>query len=105
MLIKGFDKAVIGMEKGGEKEIKLSPDRAYGELKDDMIREFPKEQINIGQDAKEGMILGLSLTNGQQLPAKVVKVTNDAITLDLNHPLAGKTLIFKIKVIDVTPFS
>lgn len=99
-LIKGFDEAVVGMEKGQEKEITLEPADAYGEHKDELIKDIPKDQLPEG-DPKPGMMLGVTLPNGMQMPAKITDVKDDKITIDLNHPLAGKKLVFKIKVVDV----
>lgn len=99
-VIKGFDDAVIGMEKGEEKEFKIAPKEAYGEPDQRLIQKVPKSMLPPGQQPKEGMMLILQGPNGGQIPARIKEVESDTITLDLNHPLAGKTLIFKIKVID-----
>ena len=100
-LIKGFDDAVIGMEKGEEKEIILTPVEAYGEPREDMNKEVPREQLPKEHEPKEGMMLAVGLPNGQQIPARITKVTDSTVTIDLNHPLAGKTLKFKIKIADI----
>ncbi|MBW3018637.1 peptidylprolyl isomerase [Candidatus Woesearchaeota archaeon] len=100
MMIKGFDEAVEGMEKGQEKEFTLEPADAYGERIDEMVRDFPKEKMPEG-DIKPGVMLTLVHPSGQQILAKVVEVKDDAVKLDLNHPLAGKKLKFWIKVVDV----
>jgi len=88
------------MEKGEEKEITLKPEEAYGNPNPDLIKKLPKEQLP--EDAEVGSILGLVMPNGQQIPAKVTEITNEEITLDLNHPLAGKVLKFKIKVVEIS---
>ena len=54
-----------------------------------------------GKEPKEGMMLMLSTPSGQQFPAKIAKLTKDNVTIDLNHPLAGKSLIFKIKIVEM----
>ena len=100
-LIKGFDEAVVGMEKGKEKEITLKPEEAYGEPNEQLIKEIPKEQLPKEPEAKEGMMLMVGLPDGKQLPAKIAKVGEKTVTLDLNHPLAGKVLKFKLKVVDI----
>jgi len=99
-VIKGFDDAVIGMEKDEEKEIKLSSDQAYGDIKPDLVKEFPKDQLPKEQEVKVGMMLLMGLPNGTQMPVKIVEVKDDVVMIDLNHPLAGKTLIFRIKVVN-----
>ncbi|MDP7323835.1 MAG: peptidylprolyl isomerase [Candidatus Woesearchaeota archaeon] len=100
-LIKGFDSAVIGMEKGQEKEIKLEPKDAYGEHNPDLQKSIPRDKLPINQEPKPGMMIAIGTPDGQQIPSKIIKVEEKEITLDLNHPLAGKTLTFKIKVVDI----
>ena len=101
-VIKGFDEAVIGMEKGEEKEIKLQPAEAYGDVRPELRKKVPREQLPKDQEPKEGMMLLIGLPNGQQMPAKIIEVTDAEVTLDLNHPLAGKVLNFKIKVAEIS---
>lgn len=98
-MIKGFDDAVIGMEKGEEKDIKLEPDQAYGQPDPKLVKDFPKEMLPEDIKPEVGMILGMATADGGQIPAKVTRVTDKEITLDLNHPLAGETLNFHIKVV------
>lgn len=100
MVVKGFDDAVIGMEKDEEKEITIKPEEAYGPRNDAAVQKVPKEKFG-DHDIKEGMMIGIPMPNGQQIPAKILKVDDKEVTLDLNHPLAGKTLNFKIKVVEI----
>ncbi|MCB9359633.1 peptidylprolyl isomerase [Candidatus Woesearchaeota archaeon] len=101
-MIKGFDEAVIGMEVGQEKEITLQPDDAYGQPRSDLVQKLPKTQLpeDKRDQVKEGMTLGVGLPDGQQMPARVVAVDAESLTLDLNHPLAGKVLKFKLKLVE-----
>lgn len=100
-IIKGFDDAVIGMEEGEEKEIKLEPKDAYGENNPELIRKFPRNQLPPEPEPQPGMMLAVSLPNGSQVPAKIIEVSDSEVTIDLNHPLVGKTLNFKIKVVAI----
>lgn len=100
-VIKGFDDAVMGMKKGQEKDITISPGEAYGEVKAELRKKVPRKQLPQDQEPKVGMVLAVGLPNGTQFPAKIVEVSKDDVTIDLNHPLAGKTLHFKIKVVSV----
>ena len=100
-IIKGFDDAVTGMKKGEEKEIKLKPTEAYGDHNPQLIKKVPRDKLPAGKEPKVGMMLALGTPDGRKFPAKITEVTDKEVTLDLNHPLAGKTLIFKIKVIEV----
>jgi FKBP-type peptidyl-prolyl cis-trans isomerase 2 len=100
-LIKGFDEAVVGMKIGEEKEIKIPPEEAYGPHNPEFVKDMPREMFPDDQEIKPGMVFMVNLEDGRQLPVRVSKVSDDKITIDLNPPLAGKTLVFKIKIIDV----
>lgn len=100
-IIKGFEDAVLQMKKGQEKDVKIKPSEAYGEHNAQLIRKVPKDQLPKGQELKAGMMLAVRLPNGMQLPAKIMDVENDSVTIDFNHPLAGKTLNFRIKVVEI----
>lgn len=102
MIIPGFDKAVIGMKKDEEKEISIEPKNAYGELRTELKKDIPRTALPQDQEPKVGMGLMMNTPQGQ-IPARITAVTKENITLDFNHPLAGKTLKFKIKVVDITP--
>ena len=100
-LIPGVDKALVGMKKGEEKTIKLGPEDAYGEPKPELMKEVPRENLGIDDELEPGMVLMLTMPNGMQFAALVVEVSGEKVTIDLNHPLAGKTLIFKVKIVDI----
>ncbi len=100
-LIKGFDDAVIGMKVGQEKKVDLAPENAYGERNPEMLKEIPREQLPKNQEPKVGMGIVIGLPNGSKFPATIAKVSDKTVTLDLNHPLAGKKLTFKIKVAQI----
>ena len=103
MVIPGFDNAVMGMEKDEEKQVKIEPKDAYGEHNPELVREFPKAQMPAlpeGKEFEEGMILGMQTPDGHQMPVRISKVTEDKVELDLNPPLAGKVLNFKVKVVE-----
>ena len=97
-VIPGFDEAVIGMKKGEEKEIHIPSDKGYGPRREELKRDVPRADLPKDLELKEGGMLALRAPTGQTLPAKILKVTEENVTLDLNHPLAGKDLTFKIKV-------
>ena len=99
MVVPGFDNAVIGMEKDEEKEVTLKPEVAYGNKNPQAIQKVPK--ASFPPEAKEGMMIGVPLPNGQQIPAKITKIDDKEVTIDMNHPMAGKTLIFKIKIVSI----
>lgn len=100
-VIKGFDDAVVGMKIGEEKEVKLAPAEAYGQIDKRLIQEVPLSALPKDQKPEVGMALIMKTQAGQQFQAKITKVTKDKVTLDMNHPMAGKTLIFKLKLVGI----
>lgn len=100
-MISGFDKAILGMELEEEKEITLSPAEAYGEAKTEMRKAIPRGHLPKDKEPQIGMILGVKLPDGQQFPAQIVAVADKEVILDFNHPLAGKILKFKLKVVGI----
>jgi FKBP-type peptidyl-prolyl cis-trans isomerase 2 len=100
MLIPGFENAVVGMEKGEEKQIMLEPAEAYGDHNPQLVKKIPRDQLPKDRDIKPGMLLGVTLKTGQQIPALIREVGEKEITVDLNHPLAGKKLKFKITLLE-----
>ncbi|MEJ2248272.1 MAG: peptidylprolyl isomerase [Candidatus Lokiarchaeota archaeon] len=99
-VISGFDKSVIGKEVGDEFEIHLEPLEAYGEYNEKLIQNVPKANFPENQEIKEGMIIVLVDPNNQQIPATIKEINEEAVKIDLNHPLAGKNLYFKVKILE-----
>lgn len=101
MVIKGFDEAVIGMKEGEEKEFSVEPEEAYGERNPELIKKVPREHLPDDQEPEVGMNLMIETPEGQKFPSKIVEMDEENLTVDLNHPLAGKNLNFEIKVVDI----
>ena len=100
-VIKGFDDAVKGMEVGEEAEITLAPEDAYGEHKTSLIDTVSRDLVQSNDMVMEiGKTFFVQTPHGEPIPAKVVGLTDDEVTFDLNHPLAGKALTFKIKIVE-----
>lgn len=99
-VIEGFEKAIVAMDLNEEKEITLKPEDAYGDRQEDMIKDIPKENMP-AEDLEAGMTLMATLPTGMQVPVTVVEITDDFVKIDLNHPLAGKVLNFKLKVVEI----
>ncbi|MDY6865984.1 MAG: peptidylprolyl isomerase [Halobacteriota archaeon] len=97
MLLEEFENAVIGLEVGDETEIRLEPMEAYGDHDPGLVRDVPRDQIPI-EELIEGSVLLLTSPKGDQIPAQVVEVKDKVVILDMNHPLAGASLNFKVKV-------
>lgn len=99
-VIEGFEKAIAAMKVGEEKSITLQPEEAYGEYKDNMKQDIPRDRMPL-DDIKVGTTLMATLPTGMQIPVTIAGLTAETVTIDLNHPLAGKVLNFKLKLVDV----
>lgn len=100
-LIEGFDSAVEGMEEGEKKTVKIPADKAYGPYHDDMVIEVSKDKLPKDLNPEVNQQLYMEDASGQTLVVKVLKVSENSITLDANHPLAGKDLTFEIELIKI----
>ena len=99
-VIPGFDKAVQGMEVNEEKNFTLTSDEAYGPVRDDLKKDFPKDMLG-GQEVTEGQELWFKSPQGP-VPGKIMALKPDTFTVDFNHPLAGKDLEFSIKLVGIS---
>ncbi|MGE5105981.1 MAG: FKBP-type peptidyl-prolyl cis-trans isomerase [Sphingobacteriales bacterium] len=102
MMIKGFDDAVVGMSVGDKKTITIPPHEGYGESNPEMIIDFPRDRFPAEMVPEAGMQLNMSNGAGQNFPVTIVEVKEDSVTLDANHFLAGKDLIFDIEIVEVS---
>ncbi|HWQ47350.1 MAG TPA: peptidylprolyl isomerase [Methanosarcina sp.] len=99
-VIQGFDEGVIGMKVGEEKTLTIPPEKAYGEYEKARILDVPIEELNLS-NRSEIPEAGQTLRDTYGNQYKVIAVNDTHITLDANHELAGKTLIFDIKLISI----
>lgn len=98
-VIEGFESAVLGLNKGDKTTITIDPDKAYGDIRPELIMAVPKDQVP--QDVAVGVQLQGVGQNGEPFNVTVREISESTVTLDANHPLAGKKLIFDIEVVDV----
>lgn len=97
-MIKGFDSAVVGMKVGDEKTVTLQPSEAYGEWSAERVISIPVANIQGGEQLRAGM--EIQAQNGAV--GKVTEVTNGTAKIDFNHELAGKNLVFTIRMAKIT---
>jgi FKBP-type peptidyl-prolyl cis-trans isomerase SlyD len=99
-IIPGLERELIGMHAGDEKKVVVKPEDAYGPIVPNAQTEVPKDVV-----PKEGLKVGTALMarsgSGETRPVVVKEIKENTVVLDLNHPLAGKTLFFDVKVLGV----
>ncbi|TVR26038.1 MAG: peptidylprolyl isomerase [Balneolaceae bacterium] len=100
-LIPGFEKAVIELDKGESTTVDIPSKEAYGEVREDLIITVPKDQLPEDVEPQVGMQLQVNQPDGQPIPVRITDVGEENLTLDANHPLAGKDLTFKIELVEV----
>ncbi|MEK6195429.1 MAG: peptidylprolyl isomerase [Deltaproteobacteria bacterium] len=100
-LIKGFEDAVMGMALNEKKKFTIQPEDAYGQRDENSVHEFPRSDLPEGVDPKVGDSVAFSTPEGQQIPARLVKMDDANLTFDLNHPLAGETLTCDIELVGI----
>lgn len=106
MVVPGFEKNVLGMEIDEEKEFDVPPAEGYGEYRLELIQAVPISQFS--PDERRLLVKGKTLqlyAQGVPLIATIKDVNEKDVIFDFNHPLAGKTLHFKVKVLAIEPFS
>jgi FKBP-type peptidyl-prolyl cis-trans isomerase 2 len=101
MLIPGFEKAVIGMMVSQSKTVTIPVEEAYGPIMEEMLQQVPREALPPEMEPMVGMQLMSQLPNGTEIPLVITEVRETEITVDANHPLAGKELIFEITLVSV----
>jgi len=99
-IIPALEEELSGMAAGDEKKVTLEPEQAYGPVNPEAFQEVPLEQIP--EDAREkGQLLIMQDQQGNKQQIRISEIRDETALLDLNHPLAGKTLHFDVKVLDV----
>ena len=99
-IIPGLEKALAGMKVGEEKRVKVKPEDGYGPVSEKAFQEFPKEKIP-PENLKVGAVLVANGPHGQSMPVRVKEIKEKTVVIDMNHPMAGKTLVFDVKILDV----
>ncbi|MGB2965298.1 MAG: peptidylprolyl isomerase [Anaerolineales bacterium] len=104
-IIPGLENALYGLKIGDQKHVVVQPEEAYGEYDPESIQEAKKDEFSEEVPLDVGTFLDLGDDEGDILSAQITAADEDTITLDFNHPLAGKTLNFEITVTDIRPAS
>ena len=100
-IISGFEQAVIGMNLGESKTTKVPVDKAYGPYHKENLLEVSRDQFPAYVKPEVGQQLQIPKGDGQKTIVTVAEVSESSITLDANHPLAGKELTFDIKLLEI----
>ncbi len=100
-IIKGLEKAVLGMKPGERKSVTVNPEEGYGNYNKKLLMEMPKERIPDDISPEKGMPLQLVNRQGKAISVVVAEILDKSIRLDANHPLAGKLLYFDLELVEI----
>lgn len=104
-IIPGLEEALYGMKVGEKKTVEIQPEDAYGIYDEDSLEVVQKDEFSEEIPLDVGTFLDLRDDEGEVLSAQIVDADEDTITLDFNHPLAGKVLTFEIEITALRPAS
>ena len=100
-IIPGLEAQLNGMHMNEEKVINVAAKDAYGDVDPKAFKEFPQTALPKGLAPKVGMVLQATAPDGAKFPAIISEIKNDKMVLNFNHPLAGKSLTFKVKILKI----
>ena len=96
-----FEDAIIGMKVGEKKEVNIKAENAYGERKEELVQQVPRTQLPADLEPKVGQSLRAKRENGDEIIVTIIGVKDDEVTIDVNHPLAGKDLVFELELVEI----
>lgn len=99
-IIPGLEKELSGMKVGEEKKIQVKPEDGYGPVNPDAFQEIPKDKLP-PEALKVGTMLMAQGPQGQGIPVRVHEIKDTTVIMDFNHPMAGKTLSFDVKISEI----
>jgi FKBP-type peptidyl-prolyl cis-trans isomerase SlyD len=99
-IVPGLEREIAGMKVGSEKHVKVKPEDGYGPVNPNAFQEVPKEQVP-AEGLKVGTVLAARGPQGQVIPVRIHQIKDKTVVVDLNHPMAGKTLVFDVKVLNI----
>ncbi len=100
-IIPGLEDEMIGMQVGDTKEVKVEPEKGYGEKDDRLVQTINRSQVPDSVDLELDMVLRGQSESGEVVEGKVVGLEDDSVEIDFNHPLAGEPLTFDIEIVDI----
>ena len=101
MVIAGFERAVLGRSAGDSVTVEIPPEEGYGDANEELVFEVRRNQIPPEIELEEGIMLEIHSEDGSPAYVRVAELTEEMVTLDGNHPLAGEILVFEIEVVEV----
>lgn len=100
-MIPGFEEEIADLKTGDKKNFTVKPERGYGERRNEAVQKVPKKAFKDTEGLGVGSVVAIQAPEGSHFQATVMDISDEEVTLDLNHPLAGKTLDFEVEIVGV----
>lgn len=100
-VIPGFESAIEGMSAGDKKTERIEAENAYGGRRDELVFTVPRDQMPENADVEVGDMLRVGFPDGSSAAVQVAAMDDQSVTLDANHPLAGKNLTFELELVSI----
>lgn len=100
-LIKGFEESIVGMEPGESRTVTIPSEKAYGDIKKELVLDIEKSKFPSDVEPEVGQQLNIQDEDGHSLLVTITDMSDTHVTIDSNHPLAGKDLTFEIQLVEI----
>ena len=100
-LTPGLELALYGLKAGDEQTLTLSAEQAFGFRDEEKIHRMPRNQFPPEMGLAEGQVIGFTTPEGEEIPGIVLELGEDEVTVDFNHPLAGREVVFRVRILEV----
>lgn len=102
-LLAGFERRLVGMKPGQSARFRVPPEEAFGQRNPNNIQQVSRGSFAADLSPEPGLVVSFADAAGGELPGTIADVSDSDVTVDFNHPLAGKTIMFDVKIIAVEP--
>ena len=100
-MAEGLELALVGLQEGDEQTIDIGPDLAFGYVDETLFRALPRVEFDPDLELEPGLIIEFATEDGETLPGTILQHNEDEVRVDLNHPLAGQTVRYSVKIVAV----
>lgn len=101
-LLPGFEEFLLGLTTGDHKTFQIPPEKGFGQPNPQNVQEMKRNTFPVDMPVAEGLMVSFADAQGAELPGVISAVEGDWVTVDFNHPLAGKTLAFEVQILEVS---
>lgn len=104
-LVEGMEKPLLGLKAGDKQRFEIAAEDAYGpaEIDEDNMQNIPMSEFPKDLEISPGQVVGFTSPNGDEIPGTIMGFTDEIVTVNFGHPLAGHDLVFEVEIIDVKP--